>query len=313
MKTLHLNNTIKKQFNRLTFENKAINEKILYFGLLRLLRFYEEANDKQKSDGLNWYKNEHKNVVKLKNNFNTYVKKYKQNKFRLTTENVCEIVSILSPLLRWDLNIQYAEKVLTFYKTECLGKVFKPFLNLELKMLEGNYLKALSTLESLEHNEIKTFAYKPKQFVNDVWNGQYLDIKHTKPFINEQTAFKTYNFKNNLLFANVENDFVTIDSHMTNAFFNTDGQTTTNEKGKVLQYENTDGHIIKYTWLNPSSKYQYNDIKKVIQLGAKLTNNKSDQFQAIVWNVVSNRLIHTDKLKTNVNPINNKQILKVAI
>ena len=127
MNTLKLNNTIKKQFNQLTFKNRNISPKILFKGLERLLEFYDQATNDQYNDGLNWYINERKNIVNMKRRFNYHMKKYKESALILTTENVCEIVSMLSPLLLWDLNKQYANDVLYFYSRECSTKVFKPF------------------------------------------------------------------------------------------------------------------------------------------------------------------------------------------
>jgi hypothetical protein len=312
MKTTQLNNTIKKQFNQLTFNNRSIKPKLLFKGLERLLEFYESATNDQINNGLEWYKNERKNIVNMKRRFNYHTKKYKESALTLTTENVCEIVSILSPLLLWDLNKLYANKVLYFYSRECIDKVFKPFLDLNLPMIQGNYMNALSTLDSLQSKEIKRFAYKPKKYVKGVWNNQYHDITHTKPFI-QPSGLKTLNFKYNLLYANIVNPYVTIDSHMTNCFFNTNGKELINSNGNVYGYFNTDNETILKTWLNPRSKLQYDDIGNVIKLGAKLTNNKTDQFQAIVWNVASERFSPVDKKHLPINPIKKDQLLSIAI
>ena len=311
MNTYKLNNTIKKQFNELTFKNRNISPKILFKGLERLLMFYDQANKDQLTNGLNWYINERKNIVNMKRRFNYYSKNYKESKLLLTTENVCEIVSMLSPLLEWSENKKNANNLLIFYSRNCIDEVFNPFNDLHLKMIESNYKNALSTLESIELNKIKTFAYKPRKYVNGVWNGEFHEITNTVPFI-QASALKTFNFKNNLLYANVTNQYVTIDSHMTNAFFNTVGKELLNDNNKVYAIENTDKHIIRTAWLTPRSLLQYTDISNVIKLASKLVGVRVDQFQAVVWNVVSDRLNPIEKKHISINPINNNKLLKVA-
>ena len=131
--------------------------------------FFNQANNKEINEGLQWYKNAHNFVI------------YTSNKYDLQPFRVASVVSALSPRNKWKQNLIDAEKV-----CEAFNLGLQP-TDIKVCTFHTNKFKAFNILNS--NTSITDKSLKTFNFVNNISylceNSLTIDIWHLRACFNK--------------------------------------------------------------------------------------------------------------------------------